>query len=254
MPRAGSSRAAWPGPLTVILRRGPRVVARDDRRRRHRRACACRRIRLAQALLARVRRRRRGAEREPVRRGQPDDRGSRRRRSRRRRRLRARRRRVRASASSRRSSICRAARRCCCGPAACRARRSRRSSARSRAPMPRRRPRPARSRATTRRAPRCIAVEPHEVPAAVAARDAAASRPCSRPRAAFAAWGDARRRSAYPLPDDVAGMARELYAALRDLDARGRRCRDRRVASGGRAGRSCRRSAAPRGRTAQERP
>jgi L-threonylcarbamoyladenylate synthase len=26
---------------------------------------------------------------------------------------------------------------------------------------------------------------------------------------------------AHPLPDDVAGMARELYAALRDLDAAG---------------------------------
>ncbi|MBA3394511.1 MAG: translation factor Sua5, partial [Deltaproteobacteria bacterium] len=37
------------------------------------------------------------------------------------------------------------------------------------------------------------------------------------PAAAFAAW-PALRGVAHPLPDDVAGMARELYAALRALD------------------------------------
>ena len=45
--------AAWPGPLTMILRRGPRVARRDDRRRRHRRACACRRIRWRRRCCAR---------------------------------------------------------------------------------------------------------------------------------------------------------------------------------------------------------
>ncbi|NVB81436.1 MAG: threonylcarbamoyl-AMP synthase [Kofleriaceae bacterium] len=63
-----------------------------------------------------------------------------------------------------------------------------------------------------------IAVEPHEVPAAVAA--ARGNVAVLAPRAAFAAWGDLRAR-AYPLPDDLAGMARGLYAALRDLDALG---------------------------------
>ena len=33
-------------------------------------------------------------------------------------------------------------------------------------------------------------------------------------------WGDLPAL-AYPLPDELAGMARQLYAALRDLDARG---------------------------------
>lgn len=63
-----------------------------------------------------------------------------------------------------------------------------------------------------------IAVEPHEVPAAVAA--AAGTIAVLAPRAAFAAWGELKVR-AYPLPDDLAGMAHELYAALRDLDALG---------------------------------
>ncbi len=40
------------------------------------------------------------------------------------------------------------------------------------------------------------------------------------PARAFAAGGDLPAL-AYPLPDDVDGMARHLYAALRDLDARG---------------------------------
>ncbi len=40
------------------------------------------------------------------------------------------------------------------------------------------------------------------------------------PAAAFRAWPMMTAR-AYPLPDDLAGMARELYSALRDLDARG---------------------------------
>jgi L-threonylcarbamoyladenylate synthase len=40
------------------------------------------------------------------------------------------------------------------------------------------------------------------------------------PAAAFARW-PRLSALAYPLPDDAAGMARELYAALRDLDARG---------------------------------
>jgi L-threonylcarbamoyladenylate synthase len=40
------------------------------------------------------------------------------------------------------------------------------------------------------------------------------------PAAAFGAWTDLTAHT-YPLPDDVAGMARELYAALRDLDAAG---------------------------------
>jgi L-threonylcarbamoyladenylate synthase len=64
-----------------------------------------------------------------------------------------------------------------------------------------------------------IAVEPSEVPAAVAA-NAGRRVAVLAPRAAFASWPalDAR---AYPLPDDLAGMARELYSALRDLDARG---------------------------------
>jgi L-threonylcarbamoyladenylate synthase len=73
-----------------------------------------------------------------------------------------------------------------------------------------------------------LAVSPDEVPAAVAgARRMGAKVAVLAPAAAFAAWpeltaelaGDACR--AYRLPDDVAGMARGLYAALRDLDAAG---------------------------------
>jgi L-threonylcarbamoyladenylate synthase len=63
-----------------------------------------------------------------------------------------------------------------------------------------------------------IAVAPHEVPAAVAA--ARGSIAVLAPSAAFAAWGSLAAL-AYPLPDDLPGMARGLYAALRDLDAKG---------------------------------
>ena len=66
-----------------------------------------------------------------------------------------------------------------------------------------------------------IAVEPDDVPAAV--RAAAGTIAVLAPKSAFGAWGPWEKMSvlAYPLPDDVAGMARELYAALRDLDAAG---------------------------------
>jgi hypothetical protein len=40
------------------------------------------------------------------------------------------------------------------------------------------------------------------------------------PAQAFLDWGDLPAL-AYPLPDDVEAQARHLYAALRDLDARG---------------------------------
>jgi len=40
------------------------------------------------------------------------------------------------------------------------------------------------------------------------------------PASAFLAWPELGA-IAHRLPDDVAGMARELYAALRDLDASG---------------------------------
>ena len=79
-----------------------------------------------------------------------------------------------------------------------------------------------------------IAVEPHEVPHAVAeaTRDGSdATYPDERglpvykvavlaPENAFAAWGSLPVIG-YALPDDVAGMARDLYAALRNLDAAG---------------------------------
>src|SRR3569623_2024846 len=63
----------------------------------------------------------------------------------------------------------------------------------------------------SRYAPRAevIAVAPGGVPAAVLA-----------PARAFLDWGDLPAL-AYPLPDELDGMARHLYAALRDLDARG---------------------------------
>jgi L-threonylcarbamoyladenylate synthase len=66
-----------------------------------------------------------------------------------------------------------------------------------------------------------IACEVDEVPAAVRA----ASGPDVKlavlaPRSAFGPWGELAVL-AYPLPDDLAGMARELYSALRDLDAAG---------------------------------
>ena len=66
-----------------------------------------------------------------------------------------------------------------------------------------------------------IAVLPHEVPAAVAAAIATGRRVAVlAPTSAFAAWPPSGA-VARALPDDVAGMARELYAALRDLDAAG---------------------------------
>jgi len=62
-----------------------------------------------------------------------------------------------------------------------------------------------------------LAVALHEVPLAVAAERGKIA--VLAPKSAFAAWKlDA---IAHPLPDDVAGMARDLYAALRDLDAAG---------------------------------
>ncbi len=63
-----------------------------------------------------------------------------------------------------------------------------------------------------------IAVLPHEVPAAVAAARGRVA--VLAPASAFAAWPPSSV-VAHALPDDVAGMARELYAALRDLDAAG---------------------------------
>jgi len=66
-----------------------------------------------------------------------------------------------------------------------------------------------------------FAVAPAEVPAAVAAARARGARVAVlAPGAAFAAW-PASEAHAYRLPDDLAGMARGLYAALRDLDAAG---------------------------------
>jgi L-threonylcarbamoyladenylate synthase len=66
-----------------------------------------------------------------------------------------------------------------------------------------------------------IAALPNEVPAEVAALRASGRKlAILAPRGAFSSW-PALDALAYPLPDDLAGMARELYAALRDLDARG---------------------------------
>lgn len=68
-----------------------------------------------------------------------------------------------------------------------------------------------------------IAVAPDEVPAAVAAAIAAhgsARVAVLAPAGAFAAW-PALPAHAHRLPDDLAGIARALYAALRDLDAAG---------------------------------
>ena len=64
-----------------------------------------------------------------------------------------------------------------------------------------------------------IAVEGAQVPVEVAA---ASGRRIGvlAPASAFAAWGDLPV-VAWRLPDDLAGMARELYRALRDLDAAG---------------------------------
>jgi L-threonylcarbamoyladenylate synthase len=63
-----------------------------------------------------------------------------------------------------------------------------------------------------------IAVEPDDVPAQV--REATGKVAVLAPSAAFAAWGKLSA-IAYALPDDLPGMARALYHALRDLDAAG---------------------------------
>ena len=67
-----------------------------------------------------------------------------------------------------------------------------------------------------------VAVHPRDVPAAVAAarqRVAAGGLVAVlAPHAAIAAWPLMSADLLRPLPDDVEGMARELYAALRDLD------------------------------------
>jgi L-threonylcarbamoyladenylate synthase len=64
-----------------------------------------------------------------------------------------------------------------------------------------------------------IAALPDEVPAAVAGALGRGARVAVlAPASAFAAWPALPAR-AHRLPDDAAGMARELYAALRDLDA-----------------------------------
>ena len=63
-----------------------------------------------------------------------------------------------------------------------------------------------------------IAVDPSDVPAAVAAASGMVA--VLAPASAFLDWGDLPAL-AYPLPDELDGMARHLYAALRDLDARG---------------------------------
>ncbi|MDX2091140.1 MAG: L-threonylcarbamoyladenylate synthase [Kofleriaceae bacterium] len=63
-----------------------------------------------------------------------------------------------------------------------------------------------------------IAVAPDEVPRAVAASTGRIA--VLAPVSAFAAWPELSAM-AHPLPDDVAAMARALYAALRDLDLAG---------------------------------
>ncbi len=63
-----------------------------------------------------------------------------------------------------------------------------------------------------------IAVALDQVPAAVAAATGRIA--VLAPAHAFAQWPELRAH-AHPLPDDDAGMARVLYAALRDLDAAG---------------------------------
>jgi L-threonylcarbamoyladenylate synthase len=66
-----------------------------------------------------------------------------------------------------------------------------------------------------------IAVAPEEVPAAVVSARAAGARVAVLAQgSAFAAWPSLQAQP-YPLPEDTAGIARELYAALRDLDATG---------------------------------
>jgi L-threonylcarbamoyladenylate synthase len=63
-----------------------------------------------------------------------------------------------------------------------------------------------------------IAVDPDGVMAAVSEQHGKVA--VLAPASVFVRW-PRLRALAYPLPDDAAGMARELYAALRDLDASG---------------------------------
>ena len=63
-----------------------------------------------------------------------------------------------------------------------------------------------------------VAVEPHEVPAHVAAARGKVA--VLAPAGAFATWPPLAAITA-ALPDDAPGMARALYAALHDLDAAG---------------------------------
>jgi L-threonylcarbamoyladenylate synthase len=66
-----------------------------------------------------------------------------------------------------------------------------------------------------------IAVDVADVPAEVErVRDGNRKIGVLAPRAAFTSWPNLDA-VVYPLPDDLAGMARGLYAALRDLDAKG---------------------------------
>jgi len=73
---------------------------------------------------------------------------------------------------------------------------------------------------TSHYAPRAqvLAVEPHEVPAAIAGAQGRVA--VLAGRSAISAWSSPGV-IARALPDDVEGMARELYAALRELDAAG---------------------------------
>jgi L-threonylcarbamoyladenylate synthase len=64
-----------------------------------------------------------------------------------------------------------------------------------------------------------VAVEPDDVPAAVARAHGSVA--VLAPASAFLRWGPLPGVRVWRLPDDDAGMARELYAALRDLDAAG---------------------------------
>ncbi len=74
--------------------------------------------------------------------------------------------------------------------------------------------------ATVIRARETIEHMPTEMPVPIEAKKGTVA--VLAPAGAFAAWGDLGPHViAYKLPDDVAGMARELYAALRDLDAAG---------------------------------
>ncbi len=221
--------AAWPGPLTLILR------ARPARRRRGRPAartpsgCACPRTRWRRRCLARVRRRRGGAEREPVRRGQPDDGRPRGRRSARRRRLRPRRRPVRGRRRvDDRGPLARppgaaAARRHAArgdrgdlGLAAIGSAFAARSRTRTRAPA-------APGTLESHYAPRARGDRRRRSDGVLEQRRGGLARRrgrCSRPPARSRAWPGLRAR-AHALPDDAAGMARELYGALRELDAAG---------------------------------